>query len=56
MQHLEVSGVVVLYIGRTVSKGSIDIRLFFYIIPVSLYTFFPPFWNYECSLAIELVK
>ena len=27
--------------------------LFFYTIPVSLYTFFPTFWKFEYSLAVE---
>jgi len=30
------------------------ICLYFYIIPVSLYTIFPQFWKFEYSLAVEL--
>jgi len=31
-----------------------DLCLFFYTIPVSLYTFFPMFWKFEYSLAVEV--
>jgi hypothetical protein len=51
MQHLEVSGAVVLYIGRTVSKGLINVDSM-YIMPIKIIEIYKTSHAYSnCDMA-----
>ena len=54
-RHMSNSCCYLLLVGMSplASGSNTDICLFICIIPVSLHTFFPPFWKFEYSLVVE---